>query len=177
MQITVLTMYTGQMFLLRRLMPKSLYEGVRVTPVDNFQGEENDIILLSLVRSNELGRIGFLHPQPRLRRVVASQEGTLRDRQHGPDGGCQRSVERNSQAAESRRSAGGCVTASLSKPSGQCCPRQQGGRLRQRAGRRLHVGLRISAVLWSRLYEKVPPDRQVARGLRLPQAMPSQDSV
>ena len=60
MQITVLTMYTGQMFLLRRLMPKSLYEGVRVTPVDNFQGEENDIILLSLVRSNELGRIGFL---------------------------------------------------------------------------------------------------------------------
>ena len=60
MQITVLTMYTGLMFLLRRLMPKSLYEGVRVTPVDNFQGEENDIILLSLVRSNELGRIGFL---------------------------------------------------------------------------------------------------------------------
>lgn len=59
-QITVLTMYTGQMFLLRRLMPKRLFEGVRITPVDNYQGEENDIILLSLVRSNELGKIGFL---------------------------------------------------------------------------------------------------------------------
>ena len=31
-------------------MPKkSIFEGVRVTVVDNFQGEENDIILLSLV--------------------------------------------------------------------------------------------------------------------------------
>jgi hypothetical protein len=59
-QITVLTMYTGQMFLLRRLMPKTQFEGVRITPVDNYQGEENDIILLSLVRSNEEGKIGFL---------------------------------------------------------------------------------------------------------------------
>jgi len=65
-QITVLTMYTGQMFLLRRLMPKSLFEGVRITPVDNFQGEENDIILLSLVRSNELGKIGFLQTHNRV---------------------------------------------------------------------------------------------------------------
>ncbi|KAK3595714.1 hypothetical protein CHS0354_025336 [Potamilus streckersoni] len=33
---------------------------VRITAVDNFQGEENRIILLSLVRSNKNGRIGFL---------------------------------------------------------------------------------------------------------------------
>ena len=33
------------------------FEGVRVTAIDNFQGEENEIILLSLVRSK---RIGFL---------------------------------------------------------------------------------------------------------------------
>jgi len=62
----VLTMYTGQMFLLRRLMPRPLFEGVRITPVDNFQGEENDIILLSLVRSNELGKIGFLQTHNRV---------------------------------------------------------------------------------------------------------------
>ena len=36
---------------------KKFFEGVRVAVVDNFQGEENDIILLSLVRSD---RIGFL---------------------------------------------------------------------------------------------------------------------
>ncbi|XP_052081591.1 NFX1-type zinc finger-containing protein 1-like [Mytilus californianus] len=33
---------------------------VRVTAVDNFQGEENDIILLSLVRSNKENKIGYL---------------------------------------------------------------------------------------------------------------------
>lgn len=38
-------------------MPRSLFEGVRVTAVDNYQGEENDIILLSLVRSNENGKV------------------------------------------------------------------------------------------------------------------------
>jgi len=34
-------------------MKHELSHGVRVSAVDNFQGEENDIILLSLVRSNE----------------------------------------------------------------------------------------------------------------------------
>lgn len=59
-QITVLTLYSGQLFALKRKMPKTLFEGVRVTVVDNYQGEENDIVLLSLVRSNEDGKIGFL---------------------------------------------------------------------------------------------------------------------
>lgn len=59
-QITVLTLYSGQLFALRKKMPKTFFEGVRVTVVDNFQGEENDIIILSLVRSNEDGKIGFL---------------------------------------------------------------------------------------------------------------------
>lgn len=40
--------------------------GVRVTVVDNFQGEENDIILLSLVRSNEENKIGFLRTDNRI---------------------------------------------------------------------------------------------------------------
>ena len=59
-QITVLTPYTGQLMKLKRLMPKKQFEGVRLTAVDNFQGEENDIILLSLVRSNNEGKVGFL---------------------------------------------------------------------------------------------------------------------
>ncbi|KAK3752811.1 hypothetical protein QZH41_005176 [Actinostola sp. cb2023] len=48
-KITLLTMYTGQLIALRNLMPKERFEGVRVTAVDNFQGEENEIILLSLL--------------------------------------------------------------------------------------------------------------------------------
>ena len=59
-RITVLTTYTGQLLQLKRLMPKTQFQGVRLCTVDNFQGEENDIILLSLVRSNEENKIGFL---------------------------------------------------------------------------------------------------------------------
>lgn len=64
-KITVLTMYTGQMFLLKKEMPETC-QGVRVTCVDNFQGEESDIILLSLVRNNEDGKIGFLSVDNRI---------------------------------------------------------------------------------------------------------------
>ncbi|NXT07482.1 ZNFX1 protein, partial [Prunella fulvescens] len=59
-QITILTTYTGQLFCLRKLMPAKIFEGVKVHVVDKYQGEENDIILLSLVRSNKEGRPGFL---------------------------------------------------------------------------------------------------------------------
>ncbi|KAL4220570.1 NFX1-type zinc finger-containing protein 1 [Mactra antiquata] len=65
-QITVLTLYSGQLFCLRRMMPKDEFNGVRVTVVDNYQGEENDIILLSLVRSNNEGNIGFLKIENRV---------------------------------------------------------------------------------------------------------------
>ena len=65
-KITVLTMYTGQLLLLQEKMPKRMFGGVKVCAVDNFQGEENDIILLSLVRSNEEGRIGFLGESNRI---------------------------------------------------------------------------------------------------------------
>ncbi|XP_065913793.1 NFX1-type zinc finger-containing protein 1-like [Dysidea avara] len=59
-QITILTMYSGQLLKMKKMMPKEIFEGVRVSAVDDFQGEENDIIILSLVRSNDDGRIGFL---------------------------------------------------------------------------------------------------------------------
>ena len=47
-------------------MPRNKFEGVRITAVDNFQGEENDIILLSLVRSNDKGKVGFLKIENRI---------------------------------------------------------------------------------------------------------------
>ena len=40
------------------LKQKSIEE-VIVKSVDNYQGEENDIIILSLVRSNKEGKLGF----------------------------------------------------------------------------------------------------------------------
>ena len=47
-------------------MPRNEFEGVRVSTVDNFQGEENDIILLSLVRSNSDNNVGFLKEENRV---------------------------------------------------------------------------------------------------------------
>ena len=40
--------------------------GLRISTVDNFQGEENDIILLSLVRCNKNGIVGFLKVDNRI---------------------------------------------------------------------------------------------------------------
>ncbi|XP_042361275.1 NFX1-type zinc finger-containing protein 1 isoform X2 [Plectropomus leopardus] len=60
-QITILTTYTGQLHCLRKLMPASEFTGVKVHVVDKYQGEENDIVLLSLVRSNLQGKVGFLN--------------------------------------------------------------------------------------------------------------------
>ncbi|CAI9736495.1 Hypothetical predicted protein [Octopus vulgaris] len=60
-QITILTTYSGQLFSIKKLIKtERLCDGVRVTIIDNYQGEENDIILLSLVRSNELNSVGYL---------------------------------------------------------------------------------------------------------------------
>ncbi|XP_074461788.1 NFX1-type zinc finger-containing protein 1 isoform X2 [Larus michahellis] len=65
-QITILTTYTGQLFCLRKLMPAKTFAGVKVHVVDKYQGEENDIILLSLVRSNKEERTGFLQISNRI---------------------------------------------------------------------------------------------------------------
>ena len=65
-KITILTTYSGQLFAFKKLMQSKDFPGVKVTTVDNYQGEENDIILLSLVRSNHEGSIGFLKTDNRV---------------------------------------------------------------------------------------------------------------
>ena len=67
-QITILTTYLGQLFEIRKIQNAKFLdlEGICTAVVDNFQGEENDIILLSLVRSNHEGSIGFLSVQSRV---------------------------------------------------------------------------------------------------------------
>ena len=65
-QITLLTMYRGQLMEMKHRMKRTVFEGVRVAAVDDFQGEENDIILLSLVRSNSDANIGFLKIENRV---------------------------------------------------------------------------------------------------------------
>ena len=65
-QITILCAYTGQLFEVQKYMPRNEFDGVKVRTLDNYQGEENDIVLLTLVRSNAVKRIGFLRAEHRV---------------------------------------------------------------------------------------------------------------
>ncbi|KAJ5853563.1 hypothetical protein N7534_006106 [Penicillium rubens] len=61
--ITVLTFYNGQRKLIMRKKSQNHNVSnsyVNILTVDSYQGEENDIIILSLVRSNDHRGIGFL---------------------------------------------------------------------------------------------------------------------
>ena len=71
-EITVITPYVGQMFRIRTgLKSKGKSKGttlgeIRVSTIDNYQGEENEIILLSLVRSNKENKAGFVKEDNRI---------------------------------------------------------------------------------------------------------------
>ena len=65
--ITVLTFYNGQRKRLLSLLSRLKYlrdQIFKVATVDSYQGEENDVVILSLVRSNE--KIGFLSDEHRV---------------------------------------------------------------------------------------------------------------
>ncbi|ORY12949.1 P-loop containing nucleoside triphosphate hydrolase protein [Clohesyomyces aquaticus] len=63
-KITILTFYNGQrkaiLKQIRNHAELRMHEYFNVVTVDSYQGEENDIVLLSLVRSNDRYKIGFL---------------------------------------------------------------------------------------------------------------------
>ncbi len=61
----IISPYKSQVQLLRRLIRqerdlKPLLPSITVNTVDGFQGQERDVILISMVRGNDEGRIGFL---------------------------------------------------------------------------------------------------------------------
>lgn len=58
-QITILALYIGQIFRIRKLIQQKNIKDIQVSTVDNYQGEENDIVLVSLVRSNKSNKVGF----------------------------------------------------------------------------------------------------------------------
>lgn len=63
--ITILTPYAAQATKIKKLL-KDAQLDVRVAVLDAYQGEESDIVLLSLVRSNKNGDIGFLAEENRI---------------------------------------------------------------------------------------------------------------
>lgn len=67
----IITPYRGQARLIRRLLKmqhyfRKLRRHITVGTVDGFQGQERDVIVISLVRSNADGQIGFLRDLRRM---------------------------------------------------------------------------------------------------------------
>lgn len=63
--VGVISPYRAQVQYLRRMIRKDAFfkpyrHAISVSTVDGFQGQERDVILISLVRSNDDGQIGFL---------------------------------------------------------------------------------------------------------------------
>jgi len=61
-KITILTTYNGQKFLLRDIFQQKcawnpMFQRPKITTVDKYQGQQNDYILLSLVRTSTIGHI------------------------------------------------------------------------------------------------------------------------
>ncbi|KAI7408472.1 DNA helicase, partial [Hortaea werneckii] len=63
--IAVITPYNGQLALLSGLL-KEKFRGIELGSVDGFQGREKEAVVVSLVRSNGQGEVGFLGERRRL---------------------------------------------------------------------------------------------------------------
>ncbi len=60
--ITFISPYSAQI----ELAKKNLAKEIKIKTIDSFQGQENECIIISLVRSNEEANIGFLSDYRRM---------------------------------------------------------------------------------------------------------------
>jgi superfamily I DNA and/or RNA helicase len=69
--VGIISPYRAQVQYLKRLIKKRAFfkpfrHLISVNTVDGFQGQERDVILISLVRANDAGQIGFLRDLRRM---------------------------------------------------------------------------------------------------------------
>jgi len=65
--------YAGQVAAAKEILPKEM----RISTIDSFQGQEKEIIILSLVRSNDDGDIGFLKDYRRMNVAITRAKEQL----------------------------------------------------------------------------------------------------
>jgi ATP-dependent RNA/DNA helicase IGHMBP2 len=65
--------YAGQVAAAKEILPKQM----RISTIDSFQGQEKEIIILSLVRSNDDGDIGFLKDYRRMNVAITRAKEQL----------------------------------------------------------------------------------------------------
>uniref|UniRef100_A0A383VHI7 DNA helicase n=1 Tax=Tetradesmus obliquus TaxID=3088 RepID=A0A383VHI7_TETOB len=68
--IGIITPYSAQVALLRELRPEKLSGSLEISTVDGFQGREKEAIVISMVRSNASGEVGFLADARRMNVAV-----------------------------------------------------------------------------------------------------------
>ena len=126
--MAVIAMYAEQVERLRQALGRRKFKRpVKIDTVDSFEGREEDIVVISLVRSNERGRIGFLRVPNRLnvaisraKRLVAciGDSATLRSGEESMYG----------ELVEAARQAGGWLPATeLVTPTGARRRQRPGG--------------------------------------------------
>lgn len=64
--IGVISPYNAQVSLIKKSLVDDKFKAIEVSTVDGFQGREKEVIIISLVRSNENGDVGFLRDKRRL---------------------------------------------------------------------------------------------------------------
>ncbi|GAA5803182.1 hypothetical protein HPULCUR_008658 [Helicostylum pulchrum] len=69
-QIGVITPYTAQVFSLQDVVNKRCKD-IEVNSIDGYQGREKECIIISMVRSNKEGNVGFLSDKRRLNVAMA----------------------------------------------------------------------------------------------------------
>jgi ATP-dependent RNA/DNA helicase IGHMBP2 len=71
--IAFISPYAGQVAAAKEVLPKEM----RISTIDSFQGQEKEIIILSLVRSNDDGDIGFLKDYRRMNVAITRAKEQL----------------------------------------------------------------------------------------------------
>jgi superfamily I DNA and/or RNA helicase len=70
---TFISPYSAQV----RAAKKELPEGIKCSTIDGFQGQEHDVVIISLVRNNENGKIGFLSDYRRMNVALTRSSSML----------------------------------------------------------------------------------------------------
>jgi len=75
-QAGIITFYKAQVELINEKASR-VFPGIKVSTVDSFQGDENDVIIISCVRSNLQGNIGFVNDFRRLNVALTRAKHSL----------------------------------------------------------------------------------------------------
>ena len=76
-QISIISPYAAQVRLLRERLKARLAQGLEIGSIDGFQGRENEVVIISLVRANADGEIGFLADTRRMNVALTRARRTL----------------------------------------------------------------------------------------------------